>query len=152
MSAQDAGSAEQFRKVDLHYVKLTAQAAKQAGAQQFSLCTVKGANASVWANDLSPFHALLYMKTKGQVGPADPSHIYLLEGKQQEIAAHTTMILPTTRSRCAKLSSLYPHEKMQAPDIACDHMQQLSIKLLLSNLPVFTVNSTDAHDPPLHDM
>lgn len=67
MPVQDAGSAEQFKKVDLHYVQLGAQAAKQAGAQQFSLCTVRGANANLWASDLSPLHFLLYAKTKGQV-------------------------------------------------------------------------------------
>jgi len=67
LPAQDAGSAEQFKKVDLHYVQLAAQAAKQAGVQHFSLCTVKGANANMWASSLSPFHALLYIKTKGQV-------------------------------------------------------------------------------------
>ncbi|KAL0032830.1 hypothetical protein WJX77_001609 [Trebouxia sp. C0004] len=67
---KDAGNAEQFKKVDLHYVQLAAQAAKQAGVQHFSLCTVKGANANMWASSLSPFHALLYIKTKGQAEEA----------------------------------------------------------------------------------
>lgn len=67
LPVQDAGSAEQFKKVDLHHVQLGAQAAKQAGAQQFSLCTVRGANANLWASNLSPLHFLLYAKTKGQV-------------------------------------------------------------------------------------
>lgn len=67
---KDAGSAEQFRKVDLHYVQLAARAAKQAGVQHFSLCTSKGANVNMWASSLSPFHALLYIKTKGQAEEA----------------------------------------------------------------------------------
>lgn len=65
-----AGSAAQFRKVDLEYVKQAAQAAKQAGAQQFTLCSSKGANANIWANDFSLCHPLLYMKTKGQAEQA----------------------------------------------------------------------------------
>ena len=64
---QVAGTAANFRKVDLEYVKQAAQAAKQAGAQRFSLCSSKGANANVWASDLSLCHPLLYVKTKGQV-------------------------------------------------------------------------------------
>ena len=64
---QDAGSAEQFRKVDLQYVKAAAQAAQQAGARQFSLCSAQGANANTWASDLAFAHGLLYKKTKGQV-------------------------------------------------------------------------------------
>lgn len=68
MYLQVAGSAEQFRKVDLHYVKQAAQAAKQADVQQFSLCSAQGANANTWASDWMFAHALLYKKTKGQVG------------------------------------------------------------------------------------
>lgn len=65
---QVAGSAEQFRKIDLHYVEQAAQAAQQAGVQQFSLCSAQGANANTWASDFTFAHALLYKKTKGQVG------------------------------------------------------------------------------------
>ena len=51
----------------MHYVESAAQAAKQAGAQQFSLCSAQGADASTWAPSLSIGHGLLYKKTKGQV-------------------------------------------------------------------------------------
>ena len=71
--SQAAGSAEQFKKVDLHYVQLAAQAAKQANVHHFSLCSAKGANANVWASDLAPFHGLLYAKTKGQVRGCNPA-------------------------------------------------------------------------------
>lgn len=65
---QVAGSAEQFCRVDLHYVEQAAQAAQQAGVCQFSLCSAQGANANTWASNLTIAHALLYKKTKGQVG------------------------------------------------------------------------------------
>eukprot|EP00386_Alphamonas_edax_P008131 GDKI01026759.1.p1 GENE.GDKI01026759.1~~GDKI01026759.1.p1 ORF type:complete len:251 (-),score=66.13 GDKI01026759.1:189-911(-) len=60
-----AGSAEQFKKVDFEYVKTAAELAKAGGARHFSLVSSKGANASVPASDLGLFHGLLYMKTKG---------------------------------------------------------------------------------------
>lgn len=64
---QVAGSADNFRKVDLHYVEAAAEASKAAGAKHFSLVTAQGANPNTMANDMKPFHALLYMKVKGQV-------------------------------------------------------------------------------------
>ncbi len=64
---QAAGTADEFRKVDLHYVEATARAAKAAAVPYFALVSAQGANAGVWASDLKPFHGLLYMKTKGQV-------------------------------------------------------------------------------------
>ncbi len=64
---QAAGSAEAFRKVDLHYVEATARAAKAARVPHFSLVSAVGANAKIWASDLKPFHGLLYTKIKGQV-------------------------------------------------------------------------------------
>lgn len=67
---KDAGSADQFKKVDLHYVQLAAQAAKHAGARHFSLCTARGANPNMWASDISLFHPLLYAKVKGQAEEA----------------------------------------------------------------------------------
>jgi hypothetical protein len=52
-TAQTAGSAEQFIKVDLEYVKLTAEAAKAGGTtRHFSLLTAQGANAGMWASHL----------------------------------------------------------------------------------------------------
>ncbi|KAK9864690.1 hypothetical protein WJX84_004524 [Apatococcus fuscideae] len=65
-----AGSAEAFRKVDLVYVEQAAKAAKAAGVQHFSLVTAQTANSKQWANDMLPFHPLLYIKTKGQAEDA----------------------------------------------------------------------------------
>jgi oxidoreductase len=65
---QVAGSADAFRKVDLDYVAASARAASAGGVPHFSLVTAQGARAGVWASDLKPFHGLLYMKVKGQVG------------------------------------------------------------------------------------
>ncbi|KAL4451875.1 hypothetical protein ABPG75_007537 [Micractinium tetrahymenae] len=60
-----AGSAEAFKKVDLHYVEAAARAAAAAGVPHFSLVSAQGARAGLWASDLKPFHGLLYAKTKG---------------------------------------------------------------------------------------
>lgn len=60
-----AGSASAFKKVDYEYVAAAARAAKAAGVPSFSLVSAQGANASLWASDLAPFHGLLYAKTKG---------------------------------------------------------------------------------------
>ncbi|KAL4424870.1 hypothetical protein ABPG77_002093 [Micractinium sp. CCAP 211/92] len=60
-----AGSAEAFKKVDLHYVEAAAKAAAAAGVPHFSLVSAQGARAGLWASDLKPFHGLLYAKTKG---------------------------------------------------------------------------------------
>ena len=71
MGLQVAGSADAFRKVDLVYVERASKAAKTAGVQHFSLLTAQTANSKQWANDMLPFHPLLYIKTKGQVpGPS----------------------------------------------------------------------------------
>ncbi len=64
---QAAGSAEAFKKVDLHYVEAAAKAAAAAGVPHFSLVSAQGARAGLWASDLKPFHGLLYAKTKGLV-------------------------------------------------------------------------------------
>lgn len=60
-----AGSAAAFKKVDFDYVAAAARAAKAANAPHFSLVSAQGANAGLWASDLSLFHGLLYSKTKG---------------------------------------------------------------------------------------
>ncbi|EFN55849.1 hypothetical protein CHLNCDRAFT_145410 [Chlorella variabilis] len=65
-----AGTADQFRKVDLEYVAATARAAKAAAVPTFALVSSQGARPSVWATDLKLLHGLLYMKTKGQAEEA----------------------------------------------------------------------------------
>ena len=75
---QVAGSAEAFRKVDLVYVEKAAKAAKAAGVQHFSLLTAQMANSKQWANDMLPFHPLLYIKTKGQVSAEAPVYPQLI--------------------------------------------------------------------------
>lgn len=67
--SQAAGSADAFRKVDLHYVEAAARAARAAAVPHFSLVSAQGARAGLWASDLKPLHGLLYAKTKGQVRP-----------------------------------------------------------------------------------
>lgn len=67
IGAQAAGSAEAFKKVDLHYVEAAARAAAAAGVPHFSLVSAQGARPGLWASDLKPFHGLLYAKTKGLV-------------------------------------------------------------------------------------
>lgn len=62
-----AGSAEAFRKVDLDYVRIAANA---ANARHFALVSAQGANPSIPANDWSIFHGLLYSKVKGQAEEA----------------------------------------------------------------------------------
>ncbi|KAF5841100.1 hypothetical protein DUNSADRAFT_14275 [Dunaliella salina] len=62
---KDAGSAAQFRKVDLEYVAATARAAKAGGAKHLALVSSQGANAKLWANDWSICHGLLYAQVKG---------------------------------------------------------------------------------------
>ena len=66
---QAAGSAEAFKKVDLHYVEATARAAVAGGVPQFGLVSAQGARAGIWASDWKPFHGLLYAKCKGLVRP-----------------------------------------------------------------------------------
>lgn len=63
----NAGSASNWRKVDVGMVRDSALASKQAEIKQFSLLTSSGANANVWANDWKIFHPLLYMKSKGEI-------------------------------------------------------------------------------------
>ncbi|KAI7835557.1 hypothetical protein COHA_010537 [Chlorella ohadii] len=65
-----AGSAEAFRKVDLHYVEAAARAAAACKVPHFGLVSAQGANAGVWSSDWKLFHGLLYMKTKGQAEEA----------------------------------------------------------------------------------
>ena len=79
LTLQVAGSAEAFRKVDLVYVEKAAKAAKAAGVQHFSLLTAQTANSKQWANDMLPFHPLLYIKTKGQV-PAQGTCVSTIDG------------------------------------------------------------------------
>jgi len=55
---KDAGSAEAFRKIDLHYVKSGAELAKKANAFHFGLVTSTGANPKSW---------FLYPQTKGEI-------------------------------------------------------------------------------------
>ncbi|ETW07663.1 hypothetical protein H310_02126 [Aphanomyces invadans] len=52
----DAGSAEAFMKVDLHYVSKTAELSKAAGIPYFGLLTASNANKGSW---------FLYPRTKG---------------------------------------------------------------------------------------
>jgi len=61
-----AGTAENFRKVDLYMVRDGAIACKKAHVNHFSLLTSQGANANIWANDWKITHGLLYLKTKGE--------------------------------------------------------------------------------------
>ena len=63
----NAGSADNWRKVDIEMVKDSAFASKKAGIPHFSLLTSKGANANLWANDWTISHPLLYAKSKGVV-------------------------------------------------------------------------------------
>nr|QKY15059.1 oxidoreductase HTATIP2 [Polytomella parva] len=65
-----AGSADAFRKVDYDCVANSASAAKRAGVSHFSLVSSQGANANMYANDLSLFHSLLYVQTKGRAEEA----------------------------------------------------------------------------------
>lgn len=67
---KDAGSAENFKKVDYEYVAKSAAAAKAAGVPHYCLVSAQGANAGLWASDLKPFHGLLYAKTKGMAEQA----------------------------------------------------------------------------------
>lgn len=60
-----AGSADQFRRVDLTYVESAAKVAKQCGSRVFGLVSAQGARASIMSSDMKLFHGLLYMKTKG---------------------------------------------------------------------------------------
>jgi len=55
---KDAGSAEAFRKIDLHLVTEFAKLAKDSGVNHMNLLTSSGANANSF---------FLYMKTKGEV-------------------------------------------------------------------------------------
>ncbi|GMH41939.1 hypothetical protein BSKO_09858 [Bryopsis sp. KO-2023] len=65
-----AGSADNFRKVDLDYVEAAADVAKSQGSKHFSLVSAQGANAKIPASDFKLFHALLYAKVKGQAEAA----------------------------------------------------------------------------------
>jgi len=60
-----AGSAENFRKVDLTFVSNAAKVSKESGVSEFSLVSAQGANAGLWSSDFKPFHGFLYSKTKG---------------------------------------------------------------------------------------
>lgn len=60
-----AGSADEFRRVDLTYVESAAKVAKQCGSRVFGLVSAQGARASTMSSDMKLFHGLLYMKTKG---------------------------------------------------------------------------------------
>jgi len=61
-----AGSAQEFVRVDLGYVKEAAKLAKEAGVPHFSLLTAQGANPRAWASNFILLHGLLYLNTKGQ--------------------------------------------------------------------------------------
>eukprot|EP01114_Cavostelium_apophysatum_P015274 TRINITY_DN4125_c0_g1_i1.p1 TRINITY_DN4125_c0_g1~~TRINITY_DN4125_c0_g1_i1.p1 ORF type:complete len:253 (-),score=25.74 TRINITY_DN4125_c0_g1_i1:35-793(-) len=58
---KDAGSAENFRKIDFGYTSTFANLCKSAGIRQFHLVSSTGANANSW---------FLYPKTKGQAEDA----------------------------------------------------------------------------------
>ena len=60
-----AGSAAEFKKVELEWLAEAARLAKQGSCRHFSLLTSAGANANLWACDWA--HGLLYLKVKGQV-------------------------------------------------------------------------------------
>lgn len=61
-----AGTADNFRKVDIGMVRDSAIASKKSGVGHFSLLTSSGANANVWSCDWKICHPLLYMKSKGE--------------------------------------------------------------------------------------
>jgi oxidoreductase len=60
-----AGSAAEFKKVNLSYVDKAAEAAHSASVPHFALMTSQGARAGVWHSDLLAFHWLLYTHVKG---------------------------------------------------------------------------------------
>lgn len=62
---KDAGSAANFKAVDVEYVGACARLAKGVGARSFGLISAQGANKNIWANDMKMFHGLLYAKSKG---------------------------------------------------------------------------------------
>jgi oxidoreductase len=55
---KDAGSAEAFRKIDLHWATKFANLSKEAGIPHFQLLTAQGSNKNSW---------FLYPQTKGEV-------------------------------------------------------------------------------------
>jgi len=61
-----AGTADQFRKVDVQMVRDSAISSRKSGVGHFSLMSSQGANANVWACDWKICHPLLYMKSKGE--------------------------------------------------------------------------------------
>merc|ERR1712130_54299 len=62
-----AGSAENFRKVDVEMTRDAAIASKKANVRQFNLLTSSGANANMPANEWKLFHGLFYLKSKGEI-------------------------------------------------------------------------------------
>lgn len=60
-----AGSASNFRRVDLEYVASSAASAKAAGVPHFALLTSQGANAGALNSDSILCHGLLYIHVKG---------------------------------------------------------------------------------------
>ena len=61
----NAGSAENFKKVDLYMVENSAKNAKNAGVKQYNLLTSMGSNANMWGNEWAIAHPLFYFKVKG---------------------------------------------------------------------------------------
>ena len=62
-----AGSAEEFRRVDLDYVEGAAKLASAAKVPHFSLVSSQSANPNLWAPTWSLTHGLYYIKIKGLV-------------------------------------------------------------------------------------
>ncbi|KAL6763030.1 hypothetical protein V8C86DRAFT_2505908 [Haematococcus lacustris] len=138
-----AGSAEQFLKVDVEYVKATAAAAKVAGAAHFALLTAAGANANVWANNWACFHPLLYAKAKGQAEEAVKAQgfastaIYrpgLIDrgDKKREIEKVVATVLSSTA--CDKLAALMVKHAMADERPALVTYEAASIQSGIKNL------------------
>ena len=69
-----AGTAAEYRRVDIGFVDKAAAAAKAASCPQFLLLTSKGANANVWHSDAKVFHSLFYLHVKGAAEVAAAAH------------------------------------------------------------------------------
>jgi oxidoreductase len=73
---KQAGSASNFRQVDLEYVASSAASAKTAGVPHFALLTSQGANAGALNSDSILCHGLLYMHVKGAAEEAVKSQAF----------------------------------------------------------------------------
>jgi oxidoreductase len=109
-----AGSADNFRKVDLHYVEAAAKAAKAAGVPHFSLLTAQGANPNVCASDLAPLHPLLYTKTKGQAEEAVKAQGFA----RVSIFRPGMLVRPGSERLVERVFAALPVPKLQVGDLA----------------------------------